>query len=98
MKNTVKNKVVIEKLFTRGKRVVNKNLMLRILEGDNAYMVTVSSKNFKRAVDRNRIKRLMREVIRENEIKGTFALIYLGKELPTLETLKTEFNEIKKRV
>lgn len=72
--------------------------MLRILEGDNAYMVTVSSKNFKRAVDRNRIKRLMREVIRENEIKGTFALIYLGKELPTLETLKTEFNEIKKRV
>ena len=66
--------------------------MLRIVEGDNAYMVTVSSKTFKRAVDRNRIKRLMREVIK------AFDLIYLGKEVPTLETLKTEFNELKKRI
>lgn len=98
MKNTVKNKVVIEKLFTKGKRVVTKNLMLRIVEGDNAYMVTVSSKTFKRAVDRNRIKRLMREVIKGSGIKGTFALIYLGEEVPTLETLKTEFNELKKRI
>ena len=98
MKNTVKNKAVIEKLFTKGKKVVTKNLMLRMVEGGNAYMVTVSSKKFKRAVDRNRIKRLMREVIRENEIKGTFALIYLGKELPNLEILRNDFNGIKKRL
>lgn len=98
MKNTVKNKVVIEKLFTKGKRVVTKNLMLRIVEGDNAYMVTVSSKNFKRAVDRNRIKRLMRETIKGSGIKGTFALIYLGKEVPNLKDLRIEFDEIKRRV
>ena len=98
MKNTVKNKVVIEKLFTEGKRYVTKNLMLRMVEGENAYMVTVSSKNFKRAVDRNRIKRLLREVIKGSEIKGTFVLIYLGKELPNLETLKGEFNRIKRTI
>lgn len=85
---------MIEKLFTEGKRVMNKNLMVRIMGGDNAYMVTVSSKNFKRAVDRNRIKRLLREVIRGSEIKGTFALIYVGKGLPNLETLRKEYNDL----
>lgn len=68
------------------------------MEGDNAYMVTVSSKNFKRAVDRNRIKRLMREVVRRSEIKGTFALIYLGKGLPDLETLRKEYNDLVSRL
>jgi ribonuclease P protein component len=72
--------------------------MVRMIEGDDSYMVTVSIKNFKRAVDRNRIKRLLREVVRTNKIKGTFALIYLGKELPTLEVLKNEFDGIKKRI
>lgn len=72
--------------------------MLRTIEGDNAYMVTVSSKTFKRAVDRNRIKRLLREVIKGSGIKGTYALIYIGKELPTLESLKIEFNGIRERI
>ena len=98
MKNTVKNKAIIEKLFTEGKRFTTKNLMLRIMEGENAYMVTVSSKNFKRAVNRNRIKRLLREVIRGSGVKGTFVLIYIGKGLPDLETLKNEFNGIKERI
>lgn len=98
MKNTVKNKAIIEKLFTEGKRYVTKNLMLRMVDGEDAYMVTVSSKNFKRAVDRNRIKRLLREVVRGSGVKGTFVLIYLGKELPNLETLKKEFNGIRERI
>ena len=98
MKNTVKNKAIIDTLFTKGKRFTTKNLMLRMVDGTDSYMVTVSSKVFKRAVDRNRIKRLMREVIRGNKIVGTFALVYIGKEMPTLEILRSEFNEINERI
>jgi ribonuclease P protein component len=98
VKNTVKNKAIIEKLFTEGKRFTTKNLMLRMVDGTDAYMVTVSSKVFKRAVDRNRIKRLMREVIKNSGVKGTFVLIYIGKEMPELNTLKKEFNDIRERL
>lgn len=54
---------------------------------------TVSKRNFKKAVDRNRVKRLMREVYRKNKAdlyslkSGTYSqfallFIYSGKELP----------------
>jgi len=98
VKNTVKNKKVIDMLFTEGKRVTTKNLMLRSISGIDSYMVTVSSKVFKRAVDRNRIKRLLREVIRNNKINGTFVLIYIGKEIPKLDILIKEFIEIKSKL
>ena len=98
MKNTVKNKITINKLFTEGKRVITKNLILRIINGNDNYMVTVPSKTFKRAVDRNRIKRLMRESIRTVNIKGTYVLIYLGKDIPTLDVLKNEINEIVRKI
>jgi ribonuclease P protein component len=98
MKNTVKNKATIDKLFTKGKRFTTKNLMLRMVDGTDSYMVTVSSKVFKRAVDRNRIKRLMRESIRTVNIKGTYVLIYIGKDIPVLDVLKNEINEITRKI
>lgn len=61
--------------------------------------VGVSSRNFKKAVDRNRIKRLLREVYRtqKQDLISTVALqisqltiffLYVGKELPEYINLK----------
>ena len=67
--------------------------------------VSVSSRNFKKAVDRNRIKRQMREVYRLqkspltsqlNDVKKQLALffIYTGKEIPEYTDLLEKMNKI----
>ena len=69
----------------------------------------VSGKNFKRAVDRNRIKRLTREAYRlqKNQLQGilrqkNFQLnlffIYTAKELPQFNNVKEKVNVILNKV
>lgn len=90
----LKRKAEIDLLFQQGKWRVHQNhrlIFLKTEEGAGFRIgVSVSKRNFKRAVDRNRIKRLLREVYRLNrpffeDIFGPDVLVmifYQGKQLP----------------
>tara|TARA_R110000868_G_scaffold18840_5_gene82075 strand:+ start:21450 stop:21887 length:438 start_codon:yes stop_codon:yes gene_type:complete len=96
-KEKLKSKKLIEQLFAEGVGVTNypiKLVYLRTRYEDDSKCkvgVTVSKRNFKSAVKRNRIKRLLRESYRLNKhlifnnIEGNFAFmfLYIGKEIPT---------------
>ncbi len=59
----------IEFLFEKGKRFSSSFLRCVFLEQDSEdllYVVSVPKKSFPRAVDRNKIKRQLREVLRKN--------------------------------
>ena len=92
----LKSQKLFEKLFAEGKSVANFPLRLIYVQAefkDSVQIkagVTVSKRNFKSAVKRNRIKRVLREAYRLNKSivfnnsKGNYALLilYLGKEMP----------------
>ena len=65
----------------------------------------MSGKNFKRAVDRNRVKRLTREVYRlqkkqlqeasiQKKLQLNIFFIYTGKELPAFHIVREKVNVI----
>ena len=93
----LKSRKLIKQLFAEGKAlsVFPLRLIYLKVEHENEVVVqtgvSVSKRNFKLAVDRNRIKRLMREAYRFNKLllykntkhKYIFMFIYLGKkEMP----------------
>ena len=99
----LKNKILIGKLFSQGSSVSKYPLRLVYLKTEESsdipikVAVSVSKRSFKRAVDRNRIKRLIREVYRLNKdvfIKETksdnyaFIFLYTGREIPVFEELQ----------
>lgn len=90
----LKKKKLITKLFNEGRSLSEFPIKLIYLktEHDAPYKiqagVSVAKRNFKKAVDRNRIKRLLREVYRKNKYliyqsehtkKHIFMFIYLGR-------------------
>ncbi|HVD99723.1 MAG TPA: ribonuclease P protein component [Cytophagaceae bacterium] len=103
----LKSKKLIELLFSKGKAVSSNPIRLIYLLQDNTgqakpqALFSVSKRNFKKAVDRNRLKRQMREAYRLNRNlyfpegeKNAYllAFIYVAKEKIPYEILEKKLN------
>ena len=100
-KEKLKSQKLIEQLFAQGQSVAAYPLRLVYIkttfDADVKIKtgVSVSKRHFKKAVDRNRIKRLMREAYRlqkakyVDNISGQYALmvLYIGKDGTDFETV-----------
>ena len=101
----LKSKKLIEATFAAGQKFKAWPLVAKSMEAELPddlrcqTLVSVSKRSFKRAVDRNRIKRLMREAwrlhkhtayaaLQKHEKQRALVLIYVGKELPTFEGMQ----------
>lgn len=105
----LKSRKTLNELFTKGKSfsVFPVKLFYTITENDQTIKagVGVSARNFKKAVDRNRIKRLLRECYRLNKLslhttvaakqKGVSVFfLYVGKELPEYTMLNEKVQTV----
>ena len=100
----LKSKKLIEHLFAEGKSVSAHPLRLIFIEAsfdDDVKLkvgVSVSALNFKKAVDRNRIKRLLRECYRLQKhayfnnitTQYAFMILYIGNDKPIYKHLETK--------
>ena len=99
-KEKLKSKKLIEKLFAEGRAVSVFPLRLIYLKvGEtNKVGVSVSKRNFKNAVDRNRIKRLLREAYRhnknmliDNNVDGyALMILYISKDIPNYDLVNSK--------
>jgi len=107
-KEKLKSEILIRSIFEEGKSITSyplKLIYLEIKDPTRAKIqcgVTVPKRNFKSAVKRNRIKRLLRESYRLNKeqifnnIEGSFAFLflYIGKEIPGYEEVEKHMRVI----
>jgi ribonuclease P protein component len=110
-KEKLKSKKLIEKLFQEGKSVSAYPLKLIYLRTNTFHDVRVKAgvavpkKKVPKAINRNRIKRLLREVYRHNKYavfnntEGNFAflILYLERELPLYEEVDAKMKVLFKK-
>jgi len=104
----LKSSKIIQQLFKQGKSFSEFPLRIIYLESEDKKSnlqaaFSASSKNFKKATDRNRIKRLMREtyrlqkgtliaILEEKQQSLAVFIIYTGKVLPQYRLLYEKMN------
>ena len=104
----LKSKKLIEKLYKNGSSVKAFPLRMIFLQTDHTSKfpaqvgVSVPKRNFKLAVDRNRIKRLMREsyrlqkeiVYKNLDLPYIFMISYIGKEEFSFEDVSLKMEKL----
>jgi ribonuclease P protein component len=100
----LKSEKAIGQLFSEGDSISAYPLRLVYLKNDDTLKVgvSVSKRNFKKAVDRIRIKRLMREAYRlnktlliDNNITNySFMILYINKEMPDFKLINTKMHSL----
>lgn len=106
----LKSKKRIGELFEDGKSVKSFPLLLvyktdKSLESNFQAGFSVSKRNFKHAVDRNRIKRLLREYFRKNKYlfalnekeQFLFMFIFTGKNMPNYDDVEKAMQKIARK-
>lgn len=110
-KQKLKSKIALERTFTEGKKIKAFPIIARHShsshEGDFPFQVatTVSKRRFRKAVSRNRIKRLMREAwrlqkhrVEQNwkvgDPKEALIFLYIGNRIPTFEECMKNISRI----
>jgi ribonuclease P protein component len=105
----LKSRKQIDQLFDKGNKITLFPFRILYQQEEVGGILkagfTVSSKSFARAVDRNRIKRLMREsyriqkkgleeVVLKNDCSLRLFFIYTGREMPGHEEISTSFRKL----
>jgi ribonuclease P protein component len=104
----LKSKKLIEKLYKEGSSVKAFPLRMVFLQTEHTsdypaqIGVSVAKRNFKKAPDRNRLKRLMREsyrlqkeiVYHNLDVPYVFMISYLGKEEKDYEEIYAKMNKL----
>lgn len=101
----LKSRKAIERVFASGEKIFEYPLLMRWKKDSlsTAYpvqlLVSVSKKQFKKATDRVRIKRLLREAYRKNKLllydkleenqeQLLIAIVYTGKKMPAYKEIE----------
>jgi ribonuclease P protein component len=97
--NRVRKNADFNKIFREGKKINTDFLLLKVAENNNdksRFGFVVSKKVSKNSTTRNKIKRILREIIRkrETEIRGGFDIVIIIKK----DFSKIKFSEIEKFV
>ncbi len=104
----LKSKREIEFLFANGTSVSNGSILVKFHPlisdtGQNKAVFTVSKRFFKKAVDRNYLKRMMRESYRKNQYlisyqNLTFAVVYIGKSIEEQSVIENSIKSILEKI
>lgn len=113
-KEKLKSRKQIEALFLNGKSFAAFPLRItyQFIPSEESSLqagVTAGKKYFKKAVDRNRIKRLIREayrlqknelteVLKQKKLRGFLFFMYTDKTMASLDTIKEAMNKALKRL
>ncbi len=106
MMKPLKGNKSIEELFGSGKRVSSAFLHCIYLlnKEDSRFVVSVPKKNFSLAVDRNKLKRILREIIRKHSKEvlslggGWFVFVYSSEKVVSFLEIEKDFNLLIKNI